>query len=72
MKARADRLCEFNVMEQVKNVARTSVVQRAWRQGKDLRIHGWVYSLSDGILRDLNVGIHSIAGLHKVYRTCGS
>ena len=66
---RADRLCELNVVEQVRNVAKTSVVQRAWRKNKTLYIHGWIYSLRDGILKDLDVGMHSVAQLHRVYQS---
>jgi carbonic anhydrase len=48
-------LCEFNIIEQVKNVSQTTIVQRAWRNGQDLTVHGWIYSLEDGILKDLDV-----------------
>jgi carbonic anhydrase len=50
---RLDRLCELNVLEQVVNVARTTVVQDAWARGQELSIHGWVYGLHDGLLRDI-------------------
>jgi carbonic anhydrase len=50
-----DRLCELNVLEQVRNAARTTVVQDAWRRGQPLALHGWIYSLNDGLLRDLGV-----------------
>ena len=50
---RQDRLCELNVLEQVMNVCRTVIVQDAWRRGQKLSIHGWIYGLSDGRLRDL-------------------
>ena len=53
--ARIDRLCELNVVTQVRNVCQTSIVQDAWRRGQSLTIHGWVYSLQDGLLRDLHV-----------------
>ncbi len=69
--ARADRLCELNVATQVRNVASTSIVQKAWRTGKALRIHGWIYSLRDGILHDLKVGVGSARQLHQVYRIAG-
>lgn len=52
---RHDRLCELNVMEQVENVCQTSIVYDAWSRGKDLAVHGWIYSLADGLLRDLKV-----------------
>jgi len=51
--ARADRLCELNVIEQVRNVTHTSVVRDAWRSGQPLEVHGLVYSLRDGILQRL-------------------
>ena len=54
-KARADRLCELNVVEQVSNVCRTSIVQDAWARGQELAVHGWIYGLHDGLLRDLDV-----------------
>ena len=52
---RVDRLCELNVTEQVQNVARTTIVQDAWRRGQDLQLHGWIYGLKDGLLTDLGV-----------------
>jgi carbonic anhydrase len=53
--ARENRLCELNVTEQVRNVARTTIVQDAWRNGHDVQLHGWIYGLKDGIITDLNV-----------------
>jgi carbonic anhydrase len=53
--ARVDRLCELNVVAQVRNVCQTTIVQDAWRRGQPLTVHGWVYSLQDGLLRDLHV-----------------
>jgi carbonic anhydrase len=52
---RAARLCELNVMEQVGNVADTTVVRDAWRRGQQVSVHGWIYDLQDGLLRDLDV-----------------
>ncbi len=52
-----DRLCELNVAEQVINVCETSVVQSAWEKSQPLAIHGWIYRLDDGLLRDLNLCI---------------
>jgi carbonic anhydrase len=49
------RLCELNVIEQVANVSQTTVVRDAWARGQTLAVHGWIYDLSDGLLRDLNV-----------------
>jgi carbonic anhydrase len=50
---RVDLLCEMNVRNQVSNVVRTSVVQAAWKRGQALGVHGWIYSLRDGLLQDL-------------------
>ena len=52
---RLDLLCELNVREQVRNVCRTSIVGDAWAKGQPLAVHGWIYGLHDGLLRDLNV-----------------
>ena len=54
---RLDRLCELNVIEQVRNVSRTTIVQSAWQRGQELVVHGWIYGLQDGLLRDLGVSI---------------
>lgn len=52
-----DRLCELNVITQVQNVARTTIVQSAWKRGHRLTVHGWIYSIRDGLLRDLKTSI---------------
>jgi len=52
-----DLLCDKNVIEQVANVCHTTIVQRAWKEDKELSVHGWVYSVHDGILKDLDVSI---------------
>ena len=54
-RARLDRLCELNVIRQVRNVASDVFVQDAWARGQDLSVHGWVYSLANGLVTDLNV-----------------
>jgi carbonic anhydrase len=54
---RHQRLCELNVIEQVSNVSRTSIVQDAWTRGQVLAVHGWIYDIHDGLLRDLDVGV---------------
>jgi carbonic anhydrase len=51
--ARCDRLCELNVIEQVANVCRTTIVRDAWSRDQKLAVHGWIYGLKDGLLRDL-------------------
>ncbi len=60
---RHDRLCELNVIEQVSNVCATTIVQHAWESGQDLTVHGWVYRLENGIIRDLNVSAASLGEL---------
>ena len=57
---RAARLCELNVMEQVKNVARTGTVVNSWMRGDSLSIHGWIYDVADGLLRDLDVTVTAV------------
>jgi carbonic anhydrase len=64
---RADRLCELNVIEQVRNVCQTTVVQDAWRRGQTLAIHGWTYGLRDGLLRDRGVTVSGAAELDDAY-----
>jgi carbonic anhydrase len=54
---RHDRLCELNVVEQVLNVSQTTVVRDAWSRGQQLEVHGWIYDLHDGLLRDLGVSV---------------
>ncbi|KFZ38506.1 carbonate dehydratase [Shewanella mangrovi] len=56
-KARLDRMCELNVIEQVSNVVSTTIVQDAWDRGQELAIHGWLYSIDNGLLTDLDVAI---------------
>lgn len=54
---RADRLCELNVIEQAANVCQTTIVQDAWERGQALQVHGWVYGLQDGLVRDMNFSV---------------
>jgi carbonic anhydrase len=63
-----NRLCELNVMEQVANVTQTSIVQAAWRRGQKLAVHGWIYSVQDGILQDLNVSVSGLEMVDPAYR----
>ena len=65
---RLDRLCELNVIEQVLNVGRTTIVQSAWQRGQELVVHGWIYGLENGLLRDLGVSIDNADDLADVYR----
>jgi carbonic anhydrase len=65
---RLDMLCELNVIEQVVNVAHTTVVQDAWARGQALTLHGWVYGLSDGLLKDLRMTVDRRDALESTYR----
>ncbi|MFN3493440.1 MAG: carbonate dehydratase [Hydrogenophaga sp.] len=65
---RVDVLCELNVIEQVMNVAQTTVVQDAWARGQALTLHGWVYGLRDGLLQDLLMTVDGVQGLDSAYR----
>jgi carbonic anhydrase len=60
---RLDRLCELNVLRQLKNVASDVFVQDAWARGQSLSVHGWVYSLSNGLVNDLGVTVSGPEGL---------
>lgn len=65
-----DRLCELNVMQQVKNVAKSNAVQRAWARNQELYVHGLIYGVHDGILHDLNVSVDcndAIADIFKLH-----
>ena len=62
-------LCELNVVEQVANICHTTIVQSAWKSGQELAVHGWIYSIEDGILKDLNVCVTNgdeISQIHRV------
>lgn len=65
---RASRLVEYNVIENVSNLCKTSIVQNAWAAGQNLSVHGWVYSLSTGIITDLKVSRDSNSNLEEVFR----
>ena len=65
---RLNRLCELNVIEQVVNVGRTTIVQGAWERGQELAVHGWIYGLEDGLLRDLGVSIDNAEELLAAYQ----
>jgi carbonic anhydrase len=57
------RLCELNVIEQVVNVSQTTIVRDAWARGQSLAVHGWIYDIHDGLLRDLGISVTSVAEL---------
>lgn len=65
---RLNRLCELNVMQQVRNVSHTTIVQHAWKRGQALTVSGWIYSIEDGILKDLNVGVDDYNQVPEIYR----
>jgi carbonic anhydrase len=65
---RLDRLCELNVIEQVNNICHTTIVQRAWRNNKELSVHGCIYTLETGILKDLNVRYSEMNHTNDIYQ----
>jgi carbonic anhydrase len=65
---RLDRLCELNVVEQLMHVARTTIVQDAWRRKQNLTLHGWIYRLHDGVVHDLGLEAENFAELDVAYR----
>jgi carbonic anhydrase len=66
-KQKVNRLCELNVMSQVQNLARTKAVQYAWDRGQVLGVHGWIYSIHDGLINDLNVTASSRDSVDDIY-----
>ena len=60
---KSNRLCELNVAEQVKNVANTTIIKNAWKRGEQLSVHGWVYGLEDGIVKDLHTTLSALEEL---------
>jgi carbonic anhydrase len=65
--AAAERLCELNVVEQVANVCATTIAREAWERGQALAVHGWVYGIQDGLLKDLDVTVTDFAEARKAY-----
>ena len=63
-----DLLCELNVRTQVSNVSHTSIVQNAWKRGQTLAVHGWIYSIQDGLLQDLDVTVDCLDQIPSMYR----
>ena len=63
-----NRLCELSVMSQVSNLCHTTIVQDAWRRNQNLTIHGWVYGLNNGLLKDLNLCVSSIEQISEIFR----
>ncbi len=69
---RWDRLCELNVMEQALNVCQTTIVRDSWQRGQDLAIHGWIYKVQDGLLRDLDICITQPGEITAAYQAAVS
>lgn len=67
-KAKVDLLCELNVIEQVANVCHTTIAQKAWREGQELTVHGWIYSIENGILKDLEVTVNNLSEIADIHR----
>ncbi|MFA5511759.1 MAG: carbonic anhydrase [Candidatus Kapaibacterium sp.] len=67
MKQRRDRLTELNVIDSVHNLARTSIVQNAWKT-HDVKVHGWVYAVENGIIKDLNVTLKEVNDVEPIFR----
>ncbi len=67
--AQSDRLCEFNVIEQVANVCQTTMVRDAWDRGQELTVHSWVYGLHDGLIHDLGLTVDRADALPAAYAT---
>jgi carbonic anhydrase len=65
---RIDRLCELNVIEQVANACQSTVVRDAWARGQALAVHGWIYGLRDGLIRDLDTSIAGVDDVAPAYR----
>lgn len=65
---KVNRLCELNVIEQVANLVQTTVVQDAWMKRQNLTVHGWIYDIRDGLLRDLHVSVQSDEEFKRAYR----
>ncbi len=66
-KQKADRLVELNVIEQVQDLGKTSIVQNAWKREQPLHLHGWVYDVKDGLIKDLDVNFKGTDDLHSVF-----
>jgi carbonic anhydrase len=63
----SDRLCELNVIEQVANVSQTTIAREAWERGQALSVHGWIYGIQDGMLKDLNVSAAGFSEARSMY-----
>ena len=68
---RLNLLCEINVRQQVLNICHTSIVQNAWRDGRELSVHGWIYAIADGLLKDLGFTIDGAHAVEPIYHLPG-
>lgn len=66
--AQVDLLCELNVQRQVRNVCHTTLVQNAWHRGQPLAVHGWIYGLQDGHIKDLNVSVSASGQIDSTFQ----
>jgi carbonic anhydrase len=67
--AASDRLCELNVVEQVQNVCQTTIARDAWERGQELSVHGWIYRIADGLVRDLSTTVTDFREAVDVYQS---
>ena len=65
---RLNRMCELNVIEQVKALSHTTIVQDAWKRSQHLTIHGWIYGLQDGLIKDLGVRVSQVSQVAAPFR----
>ncbi|MBI3501779.1 MAG: carbonic anhydrase [Bacteroidetes bacterium] len=68
LEKRNRRLTELNIIEQVYNLCKTSIIQRAWEKHKRPHVHGWVYDVSNGLIKDLNVTVRDDSEMHSIYK----
>ena len=68
LQQRYDLLCELNVLTQMANVCHTTIIQNAWHRGQELTVHGWIYDIRDGLLRDLGVTFNQLSQIPPAYR----
>ncbi|GAB2711826.1 carbonate dehydratase [Halomonas garicola] len=68
MSEQVDRMCELNVKAQVNSLCRTKILQRAWQRGEEVAVHGWVYGLSDGRVKNLNCTVSGLDQVETLYR----
>jgi len=65
-----DRMCELNIIEQVYNICQTAIVQNAWKSGQILDVHGWIYRIEDGILKDMDITLTGTHDFKRMYSGC--